>query len=72
LITKNGISSRRSYVVKRLLQAVHSRLLRIEAPSSVCRESNTLLSECKQKGQRIDPNPSLETPIKHELTNIIQ
>jgi len=47
-MTMMGISSIFSYVVNRLPQEMHSRLRRMLVPSSVGRESTTLLSVPRQ------------------------
>src|SRR4051812_19420165 len=53
LITVNSRSCTRSKVVKRKLQAMHTRRLRITWESSVGRESFTCVSRLLQLGQRI-------------------
>src|SRR3954471_20876479 len=53
LITVNSRSCTRSKVVKRKLQAMHTRRRRITAESSVGRESFTWVSRLLQLGQRI-------------------
>src|SRR6266566_1290568 len=50
LITMYGISSIRSYVVKRRLHFKHSRRRRMVSPPRPSRESITLSSRCAQKG----------------------
>src|SRR5262245_59833240 len=54
LITYSVISSTFSYVVKRFLQARHSRRRRTVAPALAERESMTLSWSFLQKGQRIE------------------
>src|SRR5437899_12080121 len=53
LITVSSRSCTRSKVVKRKLQATHTRRLRITDESSVGRESFTCVSRLLQFGQRI-------------------
>src|SRR6476660_5018032 len=53
LITVSSRSCTRSKVVKRKLQATHTRRLRITEESSVGRESFTCVSRLLQLGQRI-------------------
>src|SRR5882724_1693380 len=53
LITMYGISSMRSYDVKRRSHFKHSRRRRITSPSRLSRESTTLSSRCKQNGHFI-------------------
>src|SRR5277367_3783296 len=53
LMTVNSRSCTRSNVVKRKLQATHTRLRRITAESSVGRESFTCVSRLLQLGQRM-------------------
>ncbi len=50
LMTMYGISSMRSYVVKRRLHFRHSRRRRIRSPVRASRESITLSSRCEQNG----------------------
>src|SRR6267154_2153945 len=57
LITVNSRSCTRSKVVKRKLQAIQTRRLRMTAESSVGRESFTCVSRLLQLGQRIRPSP---------------
>src|SRR3954468_14739422 len=54
LMTVSSRSCTRSNVVKRKLQAIQTRRLRITAESSVGRESFTWVSRLLQLGQRID------------------
>jgi hypothetical protein len=56
-MTVNSRSCTRPNVVKRKLQATHTRLRRITAESSVGRESFTCVSRLLQLGQRMRLRP---------------
>src|SRR5215207_1707380 len=70
LITTSSRSCTRSKVVKRKLQARHTRRRRITAESSVGRESFTWVSRLAQLGQRI-PSPfyAALSPVDGETRN---
>src|ERR1700712_2230155 len=61
LITVSSRSCTRSKVVKRKLQAMQTRRLRITAESSVGRESLTCVSRLLQLGHRIPKKPCQKT-----------